>query len=203
MASSTRPWRSRTCASASRAGRRSGALGDDLLEQGHGPLPVPAPRVVQREVGADVLGAGGESRRPSRTRRGPAPRARARSGRWPGAGRRRGCRDPRPGSSPAAGSTRAYSSRTKREDALSRTSKRRAMSAGRGASLRTSGRGARADVAEARELPAFLLAEAVRRAAAPRATGADSPEGPSGAAATALAPWPRGRGVSPGSATTS
>ncbi len=46
-----------------------GRFGDDPLEQRHGPLPLLAARVVQREVGADILGVGGDLGGPGQTPR--------------------------------------------------------------------------------------------------------------------------------------
>ena len=92
-------------------GRRSGDSATTCSSSGTARCPVLAARVVQREVGADVLRAGRDRRRPCRTPRAPAPRARARSARSRGAARRRGC----PGSAARifsrSGMARAYSSR--------------------------------------------------------------------------------------------
>ena len=149
-----------------------GRLRDHLLEQRHGARPLRPARVVQREVGAHVAASSGAiAARPLERRLAPARRGRAPSARSPAAARRRGCPDPR-----------RRIRREQRDDRrvlLAHEEARRLLEQVEAARhvrgprrvLAHDRRRARADVAEARQLPARLLVERLPSPAAASSDG--------------------------------
>ena len=168
-----------------------GRLGDDLLEQRHRPRPVLPPRVVQREVGPDVLRPRGDLRPLSRTSRSAcascpskecAVARRSAASRLPGIlGEDLLEQRDRPGRTPRGRRGRRPCRDVEEADHVGRA--RRVLPHDR--------RRARADVAEARQLPPLLLPQRLRggpglgrrdrvvaqgRAQRPRQAGAFVPE---------------------------